>query len=138
MYLSQIKQEQEMAEFFWRRRRRASYQLCSEKEREREGRGREGGTREGGESKREGMRESGPRTAGECVKAGDDRCFCQRSNSRQLVGAPQMPPPPPSLLPSLHPLLSTGCDGGMTRQDQSSQWWSDHTDTRAGAWAEEE
>jgi hypothetical protein len=36
------------------------------------------------------------------VKAGDDRCFCQRSNSRRLVGAPQMPLPP-SLLPSLHP-----------------------------------
>jgi hypothetical protein len=43
MYLFQIKQEQEMAEFFWRRRKRASYQLCSEKERERGGRERERG-----------------------------------------------------------------------------------------------
>ncbi|KAG7485193.1 hypothetical protein JOB18_005082 [Solea senegalensis] len=41
----------------------------------------------------------GPRTAGECVKAGDDRCFCQRSNSRRFVGAVQMPPPPPPLPP---------------------------------------
>lgn len=65
------------------------------------------------------VRESGPGTAGECVKAGDDRCFCQRSNSGRFVGAAQMPPP----------FLSTGPDVGITRQEQSSQQRSDHTGT---------
>lgn len=60
--------------------------------------------REGVEGGRQ--KESGPRTAGECVKAGDDRCFCQRSKSRRFVGAAQMPPPPLPPHPRLNPPLS--------------------------------
>lgn len=84
----------------------------------------------------EGDRRS--RGAGECVcvKAGRDRCFCQRSNGRRFVGAGQMPlsPSPPTastsrLLAVTPPVLWTGPDVGITRQAPSSQRRSDHTGT---------
>lgn len=37
--------------------------------------------------------------------------------------------PPLASLPLIPPSLSTGCDVGITRQEQSSQQWSDHTGT---------
>lgn len=74
--------------------------------------------------------------AGECVKAGRDRCFCQRSNGRHFAGAGQMPLSPPSPvantshhLPITPPVLWTGPDAGITRQEQSSQRRRDRTGT---------
>lgn len=65
------------------------------------------------------------------MKAGRDRCFCQRSNGRRFVGALQMPSPPPLLLsrPLSPPFHPTGRDEGITRQERSSQQRGDHTGT---------
>lgn len=40
-----------------------------------------------GGSDRAAKTKSGPRTAGECVESGHDRCFCQGSNGRRFVGS---------------------------------------------------
>lgn len=73
------------------------------------------------------QKESGPRTAGECVKAGDDRCFCQRSNSRRFVGAAQMPPPPPSM-----PLDRLWCEDNKTEAVLSAVKWPHWHSTTCG------